>query len=230
MTKLLRVLFKFESEYVGSPQYIPGNSVRHALSLQLNTSLGIFTNSSTLVQPQTYYEFFILRTKKCFLRPYFELWWDKVHYRRSYRCFFLPQFVTFDVITPPENLIDHIRNLELIQFGGHRNTGCGIVTLQDYLEIDLDTLVLPDKASHLILLSPSLYLPPFVETYHCRHKQVKLWNHNKVNVVNAIAPGQFFRIKPEKQISKIAKKGILRKLALGQFGFGEFILHNWRNN
>jgi hypothetical protein len=230
LTKLLRLLFKFESEYVGSPQYIPGNSLRHALSLQLNTSIGIFTTTSILVQPQTYYEFFLLRTKKCFLRPYFELWWDQVHYRRSYRCFFLPQFVTFDIIKPPENVIDIIKEKELLQFGGKRTTGCGIVTLQDYREIDLDKIVLPDTATHLTLISPSVYFPPFVEPYSCRHKHVKLWNHSKVNIVNAIAPGQFFRIKSERRISKIAKKGIIRKMALGQFGFGEFILHNWRNN
>ena len=230
MANILRLLFKFESEYVGSPQYIPGNSLRHALSLQLDTSVGIFTTSATLVQPQTYYEYFIPRTKKCFLHPHFELWWDQVRYRRAYRCFFLPAFVTFDIISPPENIIGYIKEKELIQFGGKRNSGCGIVTLQDYREIDLPALMLPDIATHLTLLSPSVFLPPFVEPYACRHKYVKLWNHSKVNAVNAIAPGQFFRIKPGKQISRIAKRGILRKMALGQFGFGEFMVHNWRNN
>jgi len=230
MTKVLRLLFKFESEYVGSPQYIPGNSLRHALSLQLNTSVGIFTSDSILALPRTYYEFFLLRTKKCFLLPYFEVWWDKIHFRRAVRCFFLPLFVSFDVIQPPMDLIDCIQIKELIQLGGSRNTGSGIVTLQDHLEIDLDAFTLPEKASHLTLISPALYLPSFVEGYHCRHKHVQLWNHNQVNTVNSIAPGQFFRIKPEKAIPKIAKRGILRKMPLGQFGFGEFIVNDWKNN
>ncbi len=230
MVKILRLLFKFESEYVGSPQYIPGNSLRHALSIQLNTSIGIFTSDAFLSQPRTYYEFFLLRTKKCFLRPNFEVWWDKIHFRRAIRCFFLPLFVSFDLIQPPPNVIDCIQSKELIQFGGKRNTGCGIVTLQDHLEIDLNDFLLPEKASHLILISPSLYLPPFVEGYHCRHKEVQLWNHNQANTVNTVSPGQFFRIKPEKAIPKIARRGILRKMPLGQFGFGEFIVHNWRNN
>jgi len=230
MTKILRLLFGFESEYIGSPQYIPGNSLRHALSLQLNTSVGIFTSDASLSLPRTYYEFFLLRTKKCFLRPNFEVWWDKIHFRRAVRCFFLPPFVSFDVIQPPPNVIDCIQSKELIQLGGNRNTGCGIVTLQDYLEIDLDAFTLPEKASHIILISSTLYLPPFVEGYHCRHKPVQLWNHNQVNMVNTIAPGQFFRIKPAKVIPKIAKQGIVRKTPLGQFGFGEFIVQDWRNN
>ncbi len=230
MTKLLRLLFGFESEYVGSPQYIPGNSLRHALSVQLNTSVGIFTSDASLSLPRTYYEFFLQRTKKCFLRPNFEVWWDKIHFQRAVRCFFLPSFVSFDVIQPPPNVVDCIQSKEIIQLGGNRNTGCGIVTLQDHLEIDLDTFVFPEKASHLVLISPTIYLPPFVEIYYCRHKQVQLWNHNKANMVNTIAPGQFFRIKPAKVISKIAKQGIVRKTPLGQFGFGEFIVQDWRNN
>ena len=230
MIKILRVLFKFESEYAGPPLYIPGNSLRHALSLQINTSVGIFTTFSRLISPSTYSDFFYIRQKRCFLLPFFELWWDKIQQKRSYRCFFLPEFVTFDILDPPENLLELIKAKDLIQFGRNRNAGFGIVTLQDYLEIDLDALEFPTKASHLTLLSPALHLPPFVELYVCRHKQVQLRNHNKVNFVDAIAPGQFFRIKPGKDVPTIAKRGILRKGPLGHFGFGEFIVHDWKNN
>ncbi len=223
-------MFKFESEYAGSPLYIPGNSLRHALSVQLNTSVGIFTTYSRLVLPSSYSDFFYIRQKRCFLQPYFELWWDKIQHKQSYRCFFLPEFVSFDIIDPPENLLELIQTKDLIQFGGNRNAGFGMVALQDYIEIDVDGFQFPTKASHLTLLSPALHLPPFVDLYAYRHKQVQLWNHNTVNVVDAIAPGQFFRIKPDKDIPTIAKRGILRKGSLGHFGFGEFIVHDWRNN
>lgn len=230
MAKILRILFRFESEYAGPPLYIPGNSLRHALSFQLNTSVGIFTSFQRLFIPSSYSDFFYFRQKRCFLLPYFEFWWDKIQSRRSYRCFFLPDFVTFDILDPPADLVELINAKELIQFGGHRNAGFGIVTLQDYIEIDVDALKFPVRASHLTLLSPALHLPPFVEWYGCRHTQVQLRNHNQVNVVDVIAPGQFFRIKPGKNIPVIAKKGLLRKGPLGHFGFGEFIVHDWKNN
>ncbi|NVM53920.1 MAG: hypothetical protein HWN66_09475 [Candidatus Helarchaeota archaeon] len=230
MSKIIRILFKFESEYAGSPQYISGNALRHALSLQVNSSIGIFTAKGKLTKSQSYNDFFLLRTRKYFLRPYFEIWWDKIQQKKAYRCFFLPQFVTFDIINPPENFIKIIKNIELLQLGGMRNVGFGIVSLQDHIEINLDELDYPKKASHLTLISPAIYLPSFVELYDCRHKQVEIWNHNNVNVVNVIAPGQFFRIRNGKNIQSIAKKGILRKAALGKLGLGEYIVHDWKNN
>jgi hypothetical protein len=51
---------------------------------------------------------------------------------------------------------------------------------------------------------------------------------NKPNVLQVIAPGQFFRIKAGKSIPTIAKKGLLKKGLFGQFGFGEFMVHNWK--
>lgn len=226
----MRLLFEFEGEYVGPASYIPGNALRHALSEQINTSVGRFTYDSNLKIPQTYYEFFLPRTKKCFLHPYFERWYDRAKYQPACRCFFLPEYVTFDVIEPPEDLIKKINEKDLIQFGGKRNTGCGMVSLRNYIKIDLSKLKLPESSSHLTLLSPIIYLPPSAEFYECRHQTLKLWNHNKVNVIRAVAPGQFFRIKPNKNIPKIAKRGIIRKTPLGQFGFGEYILHDWKNN
>ena len=169
MVKILRLLFTFDGEYMGSPQYISGNAFRHALSLQVNTSIGIFTANSKLPPPKSYSDFFLVRTKKYFLRPYFEIWWDKVHHKQAYRCFFLPQFVTFDVINPPSNLIELIKDKELLQFGGMRNAGFGIVALQDYIEIDLEHLEYPKQASHLTLISPTVFLPSFVNLYDCRH-------------------------------------------------------------
>jgi len=184
---------------------------------------------STLQLPNSYTEFFSIRTNKCFLHPYFERWWNKVSHRAAFRCFFTPAYVTFDLTAPPEDIIEHIQNCELIQLGGHRNWGFGIVTLQDYLEIDLLSLEFPEKASHLTLISPLIYLPSFLEWYNCRHKLVKIWNHNRANLVNTIAPGQFFRIKSGKNIRKIALRGVLRKALFGQFGFGEYVVHDWTN-
>jgi hypothetical protein len=137
--------------------------------------------------------------------------------------------VTFDILNPPENLIEFIQNKELIQLGGNRNCGFGIVNLRDYIEIDIDQLQFPDHGSHLTLISPSLVIPPFVERYKCRYMLMTIWNHNKANVVNVIAPGQFFRIKAGKSIQSIAKKGLIRKGLFGQFGFGEFIVQDWKN-
>ncbi|MHA1651754.1 MAG: hypothetical protein ACTSYB_16295 [Candidatus Helarchaeota archaeon] len=170
--KILRVLFKFETEYTGSPLYISGNALRHALSLQVNTSFGIFTKESTLQMPRSYSDFFSIRTKKCFLHPSYEKWWDKVAHQSVTRWFFTPRFVTFDLIDSPEKIIEHIQNLELIQLGGKRNCGYGIATIQDYIEIDLQELPLPDHASHLTLISPMLFFPSFIEPYNCRFKTV----------------------------------------------------------
>ncbi|MHA1650407.1 MAG: hypothetical protein ACTSYB_09440 [Candidatus Helarchaeota archaeon] len=233
MPHILRLLFKFEAEYTGSPLFISGNALRHALSRQVNTSVGIFTKEASLKMPHSYSDFFSIRTTKCFLRPFYERWWNKVRHRVAVRCFFTPRFVTFDLITHLDDIpdiIEHIQNCELIQLGGHRNWGFGIVALQDYLEIDLSSLKFPEKASHLTLLSPMLFFPSFIERYNCRHKLVKIWNHNHVNPVNIIAPGQFFRIKPGKNIQQIALRGILRKTLFGQFGFGEFVVHDWTSN
>ncbi len=233
MPSILRVLFKFETEYAGSPLFVSGNALRHALSRQVNTSVGIFTNTSSLQFPSSYEEFFLPRKTKCFLYPFYEKWWNKITHHAAVRCFFTPRFVTFDLITPPQdlsNIIEHIQHCELIQLGGRRNCGFGRVTLQDYIEIELHSLPLPDHASHLTLISPMIYLPSFLERYNCRHKLVKIWNHNRVNPVNAIAPGQFFRIKSNKNIRKIALRGILRKCLFGQFGFGEYVVHDWTSN
>ena len=228
MSKILRLLFRFETEYGGTPHFISGNALRHALSVQVDTSIGIFTKNLTLTQPKTYEEFFSYRTKNYFFHPYFELWFDKRRQRRAYRYFFLPEAVTFDIVNPPENFIELLKDKELIQLGGNRNCGFGMVSLQDSIEIDVDQLQFPDQASHLTLLSPSLVMPPYVERYKCRHMEMRIWNHNKANLLQVIAPGQFFRIKAGKSIPAIAKKGILRKGLFGQFGFGEFMVHNWK--
>jgi len=233
MTEILRLLFQFQTEYKGSPKFISGNILRHAVSLPLNTSIGIFTDSPKLSQPRTYEDFFLIRTKPCFLQPYFELFFDKIHNRRAFRCFFTPQFVTFDVVRPPTNLLELLKSKELIQFGGSRNCGFGEVLLQDYLLIDLDQLEFPSKASHLTLVSPIIYFFPFIERYDCRFEEIPFWNHGSVNRIKIIAPGQFFRLSPGKDPAKLARWGILRKIRasatlFSQFGFGEFVLHNWK--
>jgi len=228
MSKIVRLLFRFETEYGGDPRFISGNAFRHAISMQVNTSFGIFTNKLLLNPPKTYQEFFSFRTPKYFLHPYFELWYDKRLQKRAYRYFFLPEAVTFDILNPPENFIEYIKEKELIQLGRNRNCGFGIIDLQDYIEIAIDQLELPDQASHLTLISPALIFPSYVYHYNCRYIGLEIWNHNKRNIIQAIAPGQFFRIKGEKSIPNIAQRGILRKGLLGQFGLGEFVVHNWK--
>ncbi|NVM29078.1 MAG: hypothetical protein HWN65_09550 [Candidatus Helarchaeota archaeon] len=233
MNQILRLLFQFQSEYSGDPRFISGNAFRHALSQQVNASIGIFTDLYQLRPPKTYYEFFLIRTKKCFAYPHFEKFFDKNSNSTSFRFFCTPRFVTFDILAPPSDLLDTIRGLEPLQFGGCRHSGYGAVTLHDSLYIDLDKLPMPDQASHLTLISPMIHLPPFVERYNCRREQMNIWNNGHKNQVEVIAPGQFFRVKRGKDIPKLAKKGILRKIKankalFSQFGFGEFMLNDWK--
>ena len=233
MVEILRLLFQFHTEYKGDPRFIMGNALRHALSLQLDASIGIFTDVRQLVQPRTYREFFLIRIKNCFLYPHFELFFDRVQGQRKFRCFFTPGFVTFDILNPPTNLIETIKVVEPFQFGGARNCGFGAVTLHDSLFIDVDELELVETASHLTLIAPMVHMPSIVEKYEWRYEDILLWNNGRSNPVRAVAPGQFFRLKPGLNVQKIAREGILRtekahKRLLGQFGFGEFILNEWK--
>ena len=230
MTKIIRLLFCFESEFAGDSRYISGNALRHALSMQINTSNGSFTTISKLNVPTTHHEFFLPRMQKCFLYPHIEFFWDMRSRQRKYRCFFFPAYVTFDVIDPPDNLIEDIESRDLIQLGGQRNCGFGIISLKCHIEIDLDKLRLPRDGTHLVLLSPLVYFPRFVEKYNCRHEFIQLWNHNRLNNVRVISEGQFFRIKKGCNSETIARRGILRRSLFGKFGFGEFIVHNWKKN
>ncbi|MFX0133510.1 MAG: hypothetical protein ACFFDN_07700, partial [Candidatus Hodarchaeota archaeon] len=165
--------------------------------------------------------------KKPFLLPHTQHFFSRTQSRRKTIIYFTPSAVAFDIINAPEDLVTHIENQEIIQFGGLRNEGFGVVKLIDHIEIDLNDIELPTEATHLTLLSPILYLPKFVEPYDCRHEHLLLWNNGKKNRVKVISAGQFFRLKKNKSIEKIALKGILRKFLFGQFGFGEYILNNW---
>jgi len=233
MDEVLRLLFRFHMEYKGDPRFIMGNALRHALSLQLDTSIGIFTDQKRLNAPQSYQDFFLIRTEQRFLHPHFEFFFEKSQGRRKFRCFFTPEFVTFDILNPPENLIETIHLMEPIQLGGARNCGFGAATLHDSLIIDVNKLKLVEEASHLTLLAPMVHMPTMVAKYKWRHENISLWNNGRSNSVRAVAPGQFFRLKPGLNIQKIAREGILRRekahrRLLGQFGFGEFILNNWQ--
>jgi len=233
MDKILRLLFRFHNEYKGDPRFIMGNALRHALSLQLDTSIGIFTDQKRFLVPQSYQDFFKIRINPSFLHPHFELFLEKIHGHRKFRCFFTPEFVTFDILNPPENLLDVIHSLEPIQLGGARNCGFGAATLHDSLTIDIAKLKFVEDASHFTLIAPMVHMPSMVHKYPWRYETINLWNNGKSNAVQAVAPGQFFRLKSELNIQKIAREGILRKekshkRLLGQFGFGEFILNNWQ--
>ena len=133
-------------------------------------------------------------------------------------------------MNPPEKIVDKIEKLPLIQFGAKRNNGQGIVKLVDHLEIEFKDIELPDKASHLTLISPWMYIEKFVHRYDCRYATEIMWNNRKKNILNIIPNGQFFRIKSGKNIQSIARKGLLRKHLFQQFGYGEFVLNDWNNN
>ncbi len=229
MVSIMRLLFHFEREFTGDTRFITGNALRHALGLQLHASTGIFTTKARLERPETYEDFFSIRTEHIILEPHFEFFWDHISQSRNYRCFYFPNCVSFDVIDPPPTLIDYIESRELIQLGGKRNCGFGIVTLQDHVEIDSGVLKLPATGSHITLLSPMVYLPRFVDRYDCRHETLQFWNRSKVNHIRAVSPGQFFRIKKGRDITAIARRGLVRHALLGQFGFGEYIVMDWKN-
>lgn len=233
MAEILRLLFQFHSEYSGDPRFISGNALRHALSQQVNSSIGIFTDIAHLKTPLSYSDFFHIRTKKYFVFPHFEKFYDWNSCQESYRYFFTPEYVTFDVLDAPNDLVEYIHSLEPLQFGGQRHSGYGAVKLHDSTWIDLDEIIMPAVASHISLISPIIYLPPFVEKFNCRREQLNIWNYSRNNQVEVIAPRQFFRLKPNIEIPKLALNGILRKVKankglFSQFGFGEFIIHNWR--
>lgn len=59
--KILRLLFKFLTEYRGNPLFISGNALRHAIKRQIDTSIGSFTNTKNLYYPNSYEDFFKLR-------------------------------------------------------------------------------------------------------------------------------------------------------------------------
>jgi hypothetical protein len=232
MTKLLRLLFKFQTEYSGDPRFISGNALRHALSEQINSSIGIFTEIDRLTPSSSYQDFFSIRTCKCFAFPHFEKFFDWNTQRESFHFFFTPKLVTFDILDAPDYSIDKVNDAQLLQLGGQRHCGYGAVRLHDFLEIEVADLSLPTQATHLTLISPMIHFPPFIETFDCRNEAYHLWSHGRKNSVQVISPGQFFRLKSNVDVPKIAENGILRKIKankalFSQFGFGEFVLHNW---
>jgi hypothetical protein len=67
----------------------------------------------------------------------------------------------------------------------------------------------------------------FIE-YACRWSSEMLWSNGEKKWLKVIPPGQFFRLK-SKNIKKIARDGILRNSFFRKLGYGEFIIHNWKN-
>lgn len=228
---ILRLLFKFRlnSEYIGNSKYLTGNALRHALSMQLDTSIGIFTKYNSVWYPDSYEDFFKIRLKREFLKPHFYFIWDKYKQKRARKYFFKPSHVTFDILNPPSDIIDSIKNNPLIQFGGGRNRGYGKADLADWVWIDPYDLNYSEDATHITLISPLLYIPRFVHKYNCRWDREIFWNNGEKNVLKIVSPGQFFRLKNGKDVVRIAQKGILRKSLFGKFGYGEFFLTNWPN-
>ncbi|MHA1269821.1 MAG: hypothetical protein ACTSPY_08565 [Candidatus Helarchaeota archaeon] len=238
--EILRLLFRFKSEYSGYPLYVSGNALRHALSAPISTSIGIFTNKSDLKMiSYTYNDFFKIRSKRAFLQPIISARYpdrDAVHNKKFKHIFYYPKFVSFDVIggfdvnSKGLELVDLIQKKELIQLGGNRNLGYGIVELQDYFIISLEDIIMPEMATHAVLISPLINIPECFEPYACRMDSEVLWNNGKKRKITIIPPGQFFRLKKGIDIKKVAISGILRSTPKGVFGYGEFYLNNWSSN
>ena len=228
--KVLRLLFKFLSPYKGNPKYVSGNALRHALSMNVYTSIGIFTNQSKLIRPDNYNQFFQIRTNSSFLDFIIAKKINRYTLKPYLDLIFFPKYIVFDLMRFQDDIIDRIKEKELIQFGGRRNFGYGVVELVDYLYIDLNDIKMPENATHAILISPMLYIPWFFEKYNCRREVEALWNNGIKKNFNIIPKGQFFRLKNSIDIKRIALKGILRKCFGGNVGYGEYYLVNWDNN
>jgi len=220
-------LFEFETESLGIPSHVSGNAFRHATSSQVNVSVGIFSSLKPLTQPTSYQDFFTCRLQKISPITHEHSYFDK--YERVSKINYFSRFpgITFDIISPPKDYVKYLQNLELIQFGKGRNRGYGLVRLVDALEINIDDIKLPNTATHATLLSPLFYIPKYFEKYNCRKKYQVIWNHGKKKRIQTIPTGQFFRLQKERNVKAIARAGILRKNLFGQFGLGEFLLHNW---
>jgi hypothetical protein len=206
---------------------VSGNAFRHALSEQVHASIGVFTDLTPLVVPNNYQEFFLPRMKKIMLIPNSHTWTPR-HTRKVMKDYsFTVPGITFDLVNPPDDFVETVNQKGLIQFGRKRNNGYGVVQLHHHLWLDVADIPLPDVATHLKLISPVFELPNFVHAYKCRRDHVIFWNHGEKKKKNVIPQGQFFRLKEGCDIAKIARKGILRKILFGKFGFGEFILRDW---
>jgi len=225
---ILRLYFKFETEFIGS-FYVTGNAFRHAIGRKVNTSIGIFSFQKKLSTPETYDDFFQPRIFQVFNEINYHTFFCKRKKRQKQIFYSRPYGVIFDIINPDKDLLEYIKNKNLLQFGGGRNRGYGYVTLKDYIFIDLNTIEMPKEGTHISLLSPMIYIPKFVEPYNCRKDVEIFWNNSRKNAIRIIPKGQFFRIKKGKNIKKIALKGILRKCLFGAFGYGEYMVKNWKN-
>jgi hypothetical protein len=225
--EVLRVLYQFQTEYRGNPLYITGNAFRHAISRQVNASFGIFTDERNLFLPRNYQEFFDPRILKPFLLPHVQSFFSKVKGKKQNIIFFTPSAVIFDILDPPEDSLDHLKEMGAIQLGGLRNEGFGVVELVDHININLDDVELPEKGTHVTLISPMLHVPKFLHPYDCRQDDIIFWNNNRKNRMKGISPGQFFGLRSGVDVKKIALRGILRRCLFGKFGFGEYIVNYW---
>ncbi|MHA1271769.1 MAG: hypothetical protein ACTSPY_18425 [Candidatus Helarchaeota archaeon] len=233
--KIMRIFFEFNAPYSGYPLYISGNALRHALSSPFSVSFGKFIDKIPEIPSNlTYKNFFASRINNQFLFPCKIVRRSRFGKTETFM-YYLPRFVTFDIIDENENdfkkILKKIKNKNLLQLGGHRNLGFGFVSFMKSYIFNLDD-ILDDikelKATHAILLSPLVGIPNFFEEYKCRMDKEIFWNNGRKRTVNTIPPGQFFRLKSSVDIKSVAKSGILRDSPMGKFGFGEFYLVDWR--
>ena len=222
-------MFEFETEIMGITPTISGNAFRHATHSQINASFGVYSSLKSLTQPTSYQDFFSPRIQKITPAVFQHEFLDKYTHTQRINHFCRVPGITFDIINPPSDYVKYLTNRDLIQFGKARNRAYGLVRLVDALEIDLNDLELPDKATHATLLTPLFYIPKYFEKYKCRITYFPMWNHQTVKRIKVIPAGQFFRLQKNANIKKIARDGLLRKQLFGQFGLSEFKLHDWSN-
>ena len=226
--KILRLLFQFQLPFVGQPNFVSGNAFRHALSRQVNSSIGIFSTTKGLKYPRDYDDFFKIRMKYVSFPFQEHFWFCKIDNKEKITKYHYPEGITFDLINPPEDIVKEIKSKE-IRFGKFRNKGAGKVRLVDSLWIELEDLDMPETVTHLELISPIFQIPLYVHSYKCRHLRYTFWNKGSWNNFDYVARGQFFRLKDGNDVRKIALKGMLKKSLWGKFGLGEFKLVEYNN-
>ncbi|MHA1752627.1 MAG: hypothetical protein ACTSWR_10880 [Candidatus Helarchaeota archaeon] len=227
---ILRLIFEFHAPYKGYPLYISANAFRHMIGMSVNSSFGFFT-TSPLNCPKIYEEYFFEKKVSQLLLPHF-------YYRRSRMGnlakiipIFFPKYVTFDIFGTEDELkhiINRIKSLKLMQLGGCRNLGYGVVTLHSFFMFKLENIQVPEQGTHAVLISPCSKIPKYFIKYNCRQDKEVLWNNGTKRIITIVPRGQFFRLKPGTNIKIAAIDGILRKYdPLGKIGYGEYIIVNW---
>lgn len=214
---ITRLLLGFEAPYVGSPYFITGNALNHAVKKRMDTSFGIFTQHTYLSPVKTYKDFFAPRFEKGIFPS--EIYQSRTHYI----CYFFPRFVTFDISGDKRDLFSVGRE---IQLGARRNELNGLCFVKEVALIHLDDLEYPEEVTWATFVSPSAKVPQGFIRHNIRRIEVKFLFGSKPKLYQKLVEqGQTFRIVSEEPIVKICKMGILRVGAGVKIGLGEYYCH-----